>query len=548
MAFVCLCGSQFAGLDPLHQHADVCGHRLKCPCDKLFKDHEHLDKHWGKAHAGLPDPEQHPLLKGLPVHPGAGKAVEAQESSENVCGVCKASLRDAGRLRYHLLSKHHACPKCSQTFDTKEARNGHQRAARHLYCPEHDKIFKTYEELRSHKKKVLHVTGFACLICNREFNTQQGLNDHLNDKDHPGDATTTNDDVKLEALKATIEKANLHCDACDQSFKNLIAFNQHKASVKHHPLSDLRCPLSADCDKVFTSPSALILHIETGGCQSGMDRLQLNAIVHKHDTERHITYEKYAADAIAAGAGVAGLLSGMGSLSLASNSSQSGVILTPDESNSSSITSTTNGGGVILTPSASCSGSRTSSVSGGAILTSSATQSLASTIVGNIKPTPSVTTTNKGSTTSDATILTPTTSSQGLTQWSYVLDTVNATPKTTSVASSYSADTITEANPTGIFICEACNAQFRKMQSLLDHLNSPVHALKMFHCPTAVLGEHAKGKGTKAFKTLSGMAQHIETGACSDGKETLDQIVGIFEQKVKESTGVAVKLLRSGID
>ncbi|KAF2766686.1 hypothetical protein EJ03DRAFT_277582 [Teratosphaeria nubilosa] len=138
--------------------------------------------------------------------------------------------------------------------------------------------------------------------------------------------------------------------------------------------------------------------------------------------------------------------------------------------------------------------------------------------------------------------LTPT-SSYSLGEWDHINHNHARQQSAISVAGS-SIDTITYANSDGSWPCAMCSRAFKKKKHLLDHLNSPVHALKMLHCPTTLVGLHASGKGEKKFKTLSGMAKRIEVGACSGGKGMLATIVAMFEQKIKEATGQSVKLLK----
>ena len=60
----------------------------------------------------------------------------------------------------------------------------------------------------------------------------------------------------------------------------------------------------------------------------------------------------------------------------------------------------------------------------------------------------------------------------------------------------------------GSFECYLCHRTFVQLLGLNQHLNSPVHAQKGYHCPGAW-----KGYGAK-FKTLSGFCQHMESEQC----------------------------------
>ncbi|KAK5112313.1 hypothetical protein LTR85_011585 [Meristemomyces frigidus] len=491
----CFCGAAFAKVESLRQHAMDKGHRFKCSCGSLFKSVERVQQHQGGKKHTLPTYQvEHPSF--------ADEFTEVPDAStRQACRLCNR-LFNTNALQVHVNDKHETRPTCGQAYTASDQLVGHQKAAGHCYCAEHGLAFSNSAALREHKRAEPHVTGFECLICTRGFTTQQGLDDHLQDKTHP-EVNTAEYSAAAEATRTAADEANLYCEECERSFIHLTAYRQHKNSVKHKPLSDLQCPLSEGCGKTFTSPSALVLHLESGGCASGMNRLKLNAVVHQHDTARHITYAENAPAAISAAASVAGLTSKISRTSLTSSVGSGVLIETPDESDAASVTS--EGSGVLLAPSVTTGRSRASSVGG--------------------------------------VVLTPSSTSQALCEWSYITNGNGMTPANTSVASSI-ADTITHNNPDGTWPCTICGKSFKKKGHLLDHLNSVAHAPKMFHCPTALVGLHG-GKGSKAFKTLSGMAQHIEVGACAGGKETLDLIVGIFESKIKAATGKDVKLLRA---
>ena len=56
--------------------------------------------------------------------------------------------------------------------------------------------------------------------------------------------------------------------------------------------------------------------------------------------------------------------------------------------------------------------------------------------------------------------------------------------------------------------CYVCGRTFRSLDALNQHLRSPAHAEKKYHCPSAW-----HGCGTE-FKTLSGFCQHVESEQC----------------------------------
>jgi hypothetical protein len=57
---------------------------------------------------------------------------------------------------------------------------------------------------------------------------------------------------------------------------------------KHHLPATVRCP-GRGCSKSFVSYGALVLHVESGACPSGMTRDRLNRLVVRRDTRHYIT-------------------------------------------------------------------------------------------------------------------------------------------------------------------------------------------------------------------------------------------------------------------
>jgi hypothetical protein len=86
----------------------------------------------------------------------------------------------------------------------------------------------------------------------------------------------------------TLIDGKLPCKDCKRTFKSASALRQHRASVKHKPLSNLTCPLGKNCTMRFTSPSALIQHLESGGCDSKTTRDKIYCLIQAHDSERLI--------------------------------------------------------------------------------------------------------------------------------------------------------------------------------------------------------------------------------------------------------------------
>lgn len=57
------------------------------------------------------------------------------------------------------------------------------------------------------------------------------------------------------------------------------------------------------------------------------------------------------------------------------------------------------------------------------------------------------------------------------------------------------------------FECPLCQRLFRTATSLIQHLNSPAHQQRLYHCPN-------KDQCPKQFNSLAGMCAHLESGSC----------------------------------
>ncbi|KAL8857091.1 MAG: hypothetical protein Q9178_006383 [Gyalolechia marmorata] len=106
-------------------------------------------------------------------------------------------------------------------------------------------------------------------------------------------------------------------------------------------------------------------------------------------------------------------------------------------------------------------------------------------------------------------------------------------------------------NRRGRFSCPLCPGNsrgFRTTQALENHFASPAHAPKIFHCPVNLISSTKKGKQTesfiKEFSTLSGLTQHVESGACDGGKKMLEETMTFVQEKLKELGFEKIRLLK----
>src|SRR5260221_9401018 len=78
-----------------------------------------------------------------------------------------------------------------------------------------------------------------------------------------------------------------YCPDCQRVFENSSNLRHHLSSKKPQPAT-VRCP-GRGCNRAFVSHGALVLHVESGTCPSGMTREKLNRLVVRADKSNYIT-------------------------------------------------------------------------------------------------------------------------------------------------------------------------------------------------------------------------------------------------------------------
>lgn len=229
--------------------------------------------------------------------------------ARHICSRCNLCLRTDGKAVQHRLSSLPAC--------------GQKRLKDMVWCcTDCDAKFDDQTALHRHLSTSGHAVEFGCCDCNKNFNTADALNQHLRDKVHK---------------KPQSKKAHHHCKECDRSFGNAASLKQHLESTIHRPISNLTCMAGkicgVECNAHFSSPSAMIAHMENGSCRSGMNRQKLNRLILVQDNDHLIT----SSSGIFEESGWASLEHDDGSVTCSgamtpSTDSDEGVLLTPSSS------------------------------------------------------------------------------------------------------------------------------------------------------------------------------------------------------------------------
>lgn len=576
----CLCNASFGTQTSLRNHAVQHGHSIRCDCGEFFASDAELQTHKNMPRGAC---KTKPIKRVVIDSTHQGK----NAANRFWCAACPNKyFRVQGDRAKHLRVYHNACPTCLQVFGNQTARKAHQKTTGHCFCPDCDedgKPFSTLEDLAHHQCTVLQVDKYGCITCGANFSNETTFVNHFNSQQHNvirNRRIMEDQQTALAAVQlANVEESNLWCQECKKHFVDNAAYKQHKASSKHKaPKFAIKCP----CRKDFNLVSALVQHLESGGCKSGVTRQKLNATIYRYDADRSITMARHAdqfAGMSIAGSSTASSIAPSDSASIlefsfrtlstdssrasiirdrtftpadsdatSTVSSHGGVILTPDSTEygstdsesintppESDTSSTLSGGGAQLPPSAR-SGTSTSSSDSESILTPTG-----STV--SARPAPSTFVPGVGSVKDDddddddgEPMFTPPASSvNGVYEdWSYVHSPPIMTPSASSIDGS-SVATL-RYNPTSkSWPCTDCSRTFMTRNDLRQHMDSAVHTQKIFHCPTNVplVGSHAQTRD-REFSTMSGLVQHIEDGACKMGGDPMKTVIGIMEPMRKK--------------
>ena len=66
-------------------------------------------------------------------------------------------------------------------------------------------------------------------------------------------------------------------------------------------------------------------------------------------------------------------------------------------------------------------------------------------------------------------------------------------------------------------------------------MKSAAHCEPFLYCPTMLAGSESQKPGAiRSFTTVSGLAQHLESGACVGGRATFRKVVKYLETRIQE--------------
>ena len=406
------------------------------------------------------------------------------------CRECNRFFAHGDAAEQHRLSLHSfRCPDCNREFVSPEALQQHQKSTKHCYCAPCDRSFAHADAARQHR---LALHSFRCPDCNREFVSPEALQQHQKSTKHcycaPCDRSFVNPEALSQHLQSSIHATQFHCCDCDLDFVDEQALHQHLANKIHKPnakskvssfgLSDWVCE---DCDRDFKDEKGLEQH--------------RSSVIHKPLSDfKCFGHERCKKRFTSPSAWLHHLESGacrskitMKSLNTAVQSSDVHQYITNDRNQKNTALKGEN-------------------------------------VSGNTSPEGSI-------------ILTPVTGDDfDDLYWPTSPGPASGILTPNSTISRRLSDS---SSPALRLLCPLCpigRKPFKSLEALSNHLSSPVHAPKIFHCPLAIAGYEDEGKVSqlmKYFSTLSSLLQHLESGACQGGNVTFRKTVEYIEQNLK---------------
>ena len=411
-----------------------------------------------------------------------------------------------------------ACGHCGRRFGDLSALESHQKAKNHCYCRECNRFFAHADGAEQHR---LALHSFKCFDCNRNFVRPEALQQHQMSTKHcycaQCDRSFVNPEALGQHLQSSVHATQFHCYDCDRDFVNEQALHQHLQSSIH--ATQFHC---CDCDRDFVNEQALHQHladkIHKPNAKSKASSLGLSDWVCE-DCDRDFKDEK-------------GL-----------EQHRSSVIHKPlsdfkcfgHEHCKKRFTS----------PSAWLhhleSGACRSKITMGGLNTAVQTSDIHQHITGGRDQ---VYTALKGPIVSGNTspegsiILTPVTGNS-FDEDLYWPTSPGSESGMLTPYSKGSRRPSDSSSPALRLLCPLCpigRKPFKSLEALSNHLSSPAHSPKIFHCPLALAGYEDEEKVSqlmKYFSTLSGLLQHLESGACQGGNITFRKTVEYIEHNLR---------------
>lgn len=377
--------------------------------------------------------------------------------------------------------------KCGRRFGDSHALQQHREATSHHYCLECAQAFVDANAVQQHRSAV---HSFICKHCGRKFPQLQPLYDHQKSTQHCYCRECDRHFVSSEALRqhssSAIHATQFHCCDCDRDFVHEQALIQHLADKYHNPRakSSIQTSLTSswvcgDCDREFRDEKRLQQH------RSSVIHAPLCNIkcIGSNRCTQVFTSPSACLHHLESGACPSNLTAEK--LHMAIQSSDTHQLIT-----------------------------KVGIHEDAALMRIDVSEEMSAT---------------------ESTILTPVSDNHDSgPPWPSDIGSPSGilTPSSQSISEDLSIAT-TLSCP----LCPTRRRVFNSFNALQDHLSSPAHSPKVFHCPVFLIPNENRGKASgllRNFSTLSGLMQHLESGACQGGDETFRKAVAYVEDSLRK--------------
>ncbi|KAL8919583.1 MAG: hypothetical protein Q9208_006700 [Pyrenodesmia sp. 3 TL-2023] len=427
----------------------------------------------------------------------------------------------------------HKCPHCITTFPHKAQLTNHNQSCHRHICRICQKQFPESESLQQHQRSLKHY--LHCALCDRPFANAQDLDEHRRASHMQAcDACSELFENSKDLHAHQHARGHCYCRECDQAFEDQVAYHQHMRSKIH--VSQYRC---VDCKKDFVSEQALTQHLEDKVHKPALDPVidhgpyscskcnhrnfrrqedlqnHLQSLAHKPLSNLKCMLSSKCSATFKSPSGLIQHLESGACHSGMNKASLDQLILQHDVSNEITM------GLEKLSLAAPPAVNRPSP--------------WPPTALNLLPPNPRGAMRN----------LTPQTSPFTFANQAH--------------KESFIKTALPITNSKSQLTCPLCpnrTRTFPSIQAFRNHIESPAHDPKVYHCPVNVLppppthnnnnnnGKEETDVLIKEFSAPSALTQHVESGACKGGRKMLEVAIGSVEQRLKELGFKGVRLLK----
>ena len=489
------CGHRFGELSALQSHQRAKNHCYCRECDRFFAHPDSAEQHRSALHSFRCSDCNRNFVRP--------DALQQHHKSTGhcYCRDCDRSFAHTDALEQHRSALHSfTCSDCNRNFVRPDALQQHHKSTGHCYCRDCDRSFAHTDALEQHRS-ALH--SFTCSDCDRDFLRLDALQRHQKSTKHcycaQCDRFFVNPEALGQHLQSSIHATHFHCCDCDRDFVDEQALHQHLQSKNHKPDATPKLSLIGTsawvcelCEREFKDEKSLeqhrssVIHKPLSDFKCFGDRRCKKRFTSPSAWLHHLESGACRSKITRAKLNTAVQSSDISHL-ITGVSHQEYVML--DGADFSGEQSTT--GSVVLTP-----------VTGDGFDESPFWPASPASRSGFFTP-------DSGS-------------SRGL------------------------PDILSPAIKLSCPLCPVVRKPFQSLEALSNHLSSPAHSPKLFHCPLSIAGYEDEAKISelmKYFSTLSGLLQHLESGACQGGNPTFLKTVEYIEHNLMKMGLQRLRLL-----